>query len=99
MPGGEIQSIPRLKRLCCSARSICLCWMRSARNTAPMASRSFLFDVLNRRYRDMRPTILLTNLGKAGMKAFLGARSFDRLREGGIWVPFDWESYRGKEAA
>src|SRR5260363_145927 len=58
-----------------------------------------LFDVLNRRYRDVRPTILLTNLGKAGMKVFLGERRFDRLREGGIWVPFDWERYCGKEAA
>jgi DNA replication protein DnaC len=56
-----------------------------------------LFDVLNRRYRDLMPTILLTNLGKAGMKEFLGDRSFDRLREGGIWVTFDWESHRGSK--
>lgn len=54
-----------------------------------------LFDVLNRRYRDLMPTILLTNLGKSGMKEFVGERSFDRLREGGIWVAFDWESHRG----
>jgi DNA replication protein DnaC len=58
-----------------------------------------LFDVLNRRYRDLMPTILLTNLGKAGMKEFLGERSFDRLREGGIWVAFDWESHRGTRKA
>lgn len=60
-----------------------------------------LFDVLNRRYRDLMPTILLTNLGAKGMKEFLGERSFDRLREGGIWVAFDWESHRGsrKEVA
>jgi DNA replication protein DnaC len=58
-----------------------------------------LFDVLNRRYRDLMPTILLTNLGKAGMKEFLGERSFDRLREGGIWVAFDWESHRGARKA
>jgi DNA replication protein DnaC len=56
-----------------------------------------LFDVLNRRYRDLMPTILLTNLGKGGMKEFLGDRSFDRLREGGIWVTFDWESHRGSK--
>ncbi|KVC81413.1 DNA replication protein DnaC [Burkholderia ubonensis] len=56
-----------------------------------------LFDVLNRRYRDLMPTILLTNLGAKGMKEFLGERSFDRLREGGIWVAFDWESYRGSK--
>jgi DNA replication protein DnaC len=56
-----------------------------------------LFDVLNRRYRDLMPTILLTNLGAKGMKEFLGERSFDRLREGGIWVAFDWESHRGSK--
>lgn len=58
-----------------------------------------LFDVLNRRYRDLMPTILLTNLGSKGMKEFLGERSFDRLREGGIWVAFDWESHRGSKKA
>lgn len=58
-----------------------------------------LFDVLNRRYRDLMPTILLTNLGAKGMKEFLGERSFDRLREGGIWVAFDWESHRGGRKA
>ena len=58
-----------------------------------------LFDVLNRRYRDLMPTILLTNLGAKGMKEFLGERSFDRLREGGIWVAFDWESHRGAKKA
>lgn len=58
-----------------------------------------LFDVLNRRYRDLMPTILLTNLGAKGMKEFLGERSFDRLREGGIWVTFDWESHRGSRKA
>ena len=58
-----------------------------------------LFEVLNRRYRDLMPTILLTNLGAKGMKEFLGERSFDRLREGGIWVAFDWESHRGKRKA
>ncbi len=54
-----------------------------------------LFDIIDKRYRDMMPTILLTNQNRAGMKAFLGDRSFDRLREGGIWVKFDWESQRG----
>jgi DNA replication protein DnaC len=58
-----------------------------------------LFDVLNRRYRDLMPTVLLTNLGSKGMKEFLGERSFDRLREGGIWVAFDWESHRGSRKA
>lgn len=54
-----------------------------------------LFDIIDKRYRDMMPTILLTNQNRKGMKEFLGDRSFDRLREGGIWVTFDWESQRG----
>jgi DNA replication protein DnaC len=58
-----------------------------------------LFDIIDKRYRDQRPMILLTNQNKAGMKTFLGDRSFDRLREGGLWVTFDWESQRGKVAA
>lgn len=58
-----------------------------------------LFDIIDKRYRDLMPTILLTNLNKAGMKSFLGDRSFDRLREGGIWVTFDWESQRAKATA
>jgi DNA replication protein DnaC len=57
-----------------------------------------LFDIIDKRYRDLMPTILLTNLGTADMKAFLGERSFDRLREGGVWLKFDWESQRGKQA-
>lgn len=55
---------------------------------------TILFDVLDKRYRDMMPTILLTNEDKEGFKRFIGARSFDRLVETARWVPFEWESYR-----
>lgn len=55
---------------------------------------TILFDILDRRYRDMKPTILLTNQDKAGFKKFIGERSFDRLVESARWVSFDWQSYR-----
>lgn len=55
-----------------------------------------MFDIINRRYRDSKPMILLTNLGTAGFSEYLTERSYDRLRENGKWVSFDWESYRGK---
>lgn len=55
---------------------------------------TILFDVLDRRYRDMRPTILLTNQGMDGFKSFVGDRSYDRLTETNRWVAFDWGSYR-----
>lgn len=55
---------------------------------------TILFDVLDRRYREVRPTILLTNQDKAGLKAYVGERIFDRLAETCRWVPFDWPSFR-----
>lgn len=54
-----------------------------------------MFDIINRRYQDQQPMILLTNQGKDGFKQYLGDRAFDRLREAGRWVVFDWESHRG----
>lgn len=55
---------------------------------------TIVFDVLDRRYREVRPTILLTNQDKDGFKKFIGERTFDRLVETCRWVPFDWPSYR-----
>ena len=56
-----------------------------------------LFDVLNERYEKRRPTLLLSNLPLDDVKAYLGERVFDRLREdGGEAIPFDWSSWRGR---
>ena len=58
-----------------------------------------LFDVLNERYEAQRSTIIISNLDLDGVKAFLGERVFDRMREdGGQYIAFTWESYRGQEA-
>ena len=61
-----------------------------------------IFDVLDRRYRQMRATIFITNQDRAGFTQFIGERSFDRLKQTAKWVSFDWVSYRPtarKEAA
>ena len=59
--------------------------------------KQILFDVLNERYERRKSTIMLTNLLVDDCKQFLGERVFDRLREdGGSFIPFKWESYRGK---
>ena len=43
----------------------------------------------------MRPVGILTNLNHGELVTTLGARVMDRLQmDGGIWVNFDWESYR-----
>lgn len=63
---------------------------------------TILFDVLDGRYRDLQPTLLLTNQDRTGFKQFIGERAYDRLTETSRWIPFDWPSYRlqaRKEAA
>lgn len=63
------------------------------------AERTQLFGIIDDRYREQRPTILLTNLDVDGFREFIGARAFDRLKECGEWVAFDWDSYRGRKHA
>jgi DNA replication protein DnaC len=58
-----------------------------------------LFDILNDRYEQRKPTIFLSNMAIPGVVEALGARVFDRMREGGgEVVAFNWGSYRGKQA-
>lgn len=59
--------------------------------------RLYLFEILNGRYENIRPTIVIGNLDKDGIENCLGQRVFDRLREGaGRAVPFGWEGERGR---
>lgn len=57
--------------------------------------RLILFDIINGRYNQQKPSILISNLSLEELPRFLGKRVFDRLREsGGMAVPFTWASYR-----
>ena len=59
--------------------------------------KQILFDLLNERYQQRKSTIVLTNLTANECVAFLGERIVDRFREdGGVVIPFTWDSYRGK---
>ncbi len=54
-----------------------------------------LFDVLNGRYENVKPTILLTNLVGVAVNTCIGERNVDRITEGGgSSVSFTWQSYR-----
>lgn len=56
-----------------------------------------LFEVLNERYEQRKPSILMSNLTTNEVRDYLGERIFDRMREDGGQVRvFDWESYRGQ---
>jgi DNA replication protein DnaC len=58
--------------------------------------RTVLFEVINGRYEQLRPTIVVSNLGMADLRQCLGDRAVDRLRDkGGLVVLFRWPSARG----
>jgi DNA replication protein DnaC len=58
-----------------------------------------LFAVIDRRYADEKPMLLISNLSEAEFRALLGEAIVDRLRSnGGRLVKFFWESRRGEEA-
>lgn len=55
-----------------------------------------MFEVLNARYQELRPTILISNLSGGELEEFMGQRVMDRYRECGSILAFDWDSYRGR---
>lgn len=57
-----------------------------------------LFSIINGRYEQGRPMIIVSNLSPGELNDALGVRCVDRIRENGcIGVAFEWESHRGKE--
>ncbi|MBV7428066.1 MULTISPECIES: ATP-binding protein [unclassified Acidovorax] len=58
-----------------------------------------LYDVIDTRYQQCRPTVVISNLPPAELKAVLGDRSYDRLREGAKVLACNWASARGVNRA
>ena len=55
-----------------------------------------IFNVIDGRYQNMKPTVLISNLSAEEVQSVIGERSVDRLREEGAFViPFNWPSKRG----
>lgn len=56
-----------------------------------------LNQIVDRRLAGMKPVGILTNLNHGELERVLGVRIMDRLTmDGGVWVNFDWGSYRKK---
>lgn len=55
-----------------------------------------LFEVIDARYALGKPTVLASNLNATDLKAALGDRIFDRLREGAQVLALEWPSHRGQ---
>jgi len=52
-------------------------------------------EIIDERYQQVRPTILISNLPETELAKYIGDRALDRMYEGGGAVlAFDWDSYR-----
>lgn len=59
------------------------------------AEKVLFYQVINGRYDNVLPTVLISNLTVKELVEFIGDRCFDRLKEGsGVVLSFDWDSYR-----
>lgn len=57
-----------------------------------------IFDLINSRYEDVKPTVIISNLAEDDLSLYIGERTLDRLKEGGGPVfGFDWKSKRGEK--
>lgn len=53
-------------------------------------------EIIDNRYQELLPTILISNLDIKGIRQCIGERCYDRLKEdGGQVIAFDWDSARG----
>lgn len=56
-----------------------------------------IYQIINGRYENIKPTIMISNLSETELAAYVGERTIDRMREGGgAVVAFDWDSWRKK---
>ena len=56
---------------------------------------NLIFTLINKRYEDLKPTLVVSNELEEGLEMYLGPRTFDRLKDGGgLIIPFPWESFR-----
>jgi DNA replication protein DnaC len=59
------------------------------------SEKTWAYQVINRRYEEDKPTIIISNLTEDGLTEYLGERAMDRLAEnGGTTLVFTWKSYR-----
>lgn len=58
-----------------------------------------LFEIINKRYENLRPMILISNLNVDDLKKYLGHRAMDRFSECGTVLAFDWPSFRDGQQA
>jgi len=60
--------------------------------------RATLFEIIDERYQEQRPTVVISNLSLGELASATDERMIDRLRHSGTALVFDWDSYRGSSS-
>lgn len=60
------------------------------------AERTILINVINARYRNKKPIVVITNISAPDLMEKLSVKSVDRLADKGLLIPFTWGSNRTK---
>lgn len=58
--------------------------------------KGYLFDLINLRYENLKPTILISNFNSNELGKYLENRIYDRLCQTSFVIEFTWESHRRK---
>lgn len=58
-----------------------------------------LATIVDRRYRDLKTTVLVSNLEHDAFRESVGASIYDRIRESGAVLECNWPGFRGAEPA
>lgn len=61
--------------------------------------RNILFDIINGRYEEMKPTIMISNLKIEDFTKAVGQRIASRIQHEGLLLPFAWRDYRAAQGA
>ncbi|WP_114195496.1 ATP-binding protein [Edaphovirga cremea] len=58
------------------------------------SERLIVSEIINIRYEQMKPIILISNFTVQEIEGFIGYRAMDRVMESAVVLAFDWESQR-----
>lgn len=61
------------------------------------SEQEYIFRLMNERYEEKNPTVLISNMNKKEFGEYLGTLVVDRFTEGCKVIEFNWESHRKKE--
>jgi DNA replication protein DnaC len=64
------------------------------RASNPAAEKAILYYIMNKRYTENRPTVIITNFGDKELAGYFGAALIDRIAEKRVRVEFTGASYR-----